>query len=81
MIIYIQRYYIGYPECKYFGEKITGFLLIYGDSAKNSPHFLILKLQIPYIKILVTKNAAMEYIKKYMKMAIVSKLELLYISS
>ena len=62
MIIYIQRYYIGYPECKYFGEKITGFPLIYGDSAKNSPHFLILKLQIPYIKILVTKNAAYENI-------------------
>ena len=57
MIIYIQRYYIGYPECKYFGEKITGFPFIYGDSTKNSPHFLTLKLQIPYIKIPVTKNA------------------------
>ena len=43
------------------------------------PHFLTLKMEIPYIKIRHTKNAEMEYMGKYMKTQITIKAGLLHI--
>ena len=43
------------------------------------PHFLTLKMEIPYIKIRHAKNAEMEYMGKYMKIQITIKAGLLHI--
>lgn len=43
------------------------------------PHFLTLKMVIPYIRIIHTKNAEMEYMGKYMKTQITIKAGLLHI--